>query len=91
MFIPSHENILIQVSDIVCGLLRKLFYFLDDLSVLEAIQLRGSFSDAQKESFQLIWNLILKAEEKCILLVKNINSISNINSRMKKLQWLAGE
>lgn len=89
-FTPSHKHILIQTSDIICGLLRKLFAFLDDLSISEAIQLRRSFSEVQKECFLLIWNLISKAEEKCVLLVKNINGISSINSRMQKLQWLAG-
>ena len=89
-FTHSHKHILVQTSDIVCGLLRKLFAFLDDLPISEAIQLRRSFSEVQKECFLLIWNLISKAEEKCVLLVKNINGISSINSRMQKLQYLAG-
>ena len=42
-FVKSHENIYIQVSDMIAGLLRRLFMFLDDNSIEQTHSISLSF------------------------------------------------
>ena len=87
-FINSKENKYIQISDLWCGLLGKLFRFLDDYTIEELIQLKKNLSNQQAENLQRVFSLIERSNDKCKLFLKNSNAISSINSRIEKLKCL---
>lgn len=87
-FIKSHENIYIQASDLIAGLLRKLFMFLDANSLTDIVAIAMKLNDAQVKNFTLLWMLISKSDEKSQLFIKNVNSQKNIQERMMKLRLL---
>ncbi|AVM42767.1 DUF3800 domain-containing protein [Fastidiosipila sanguinis] len=87
-FVKSHENIYVQVSDLIAGLLRKLFMFLDANSLTDIESIAMKLNDAQVKNFTLIWMLIRKADDKSPLFIKNANSQKNVKERMMKLQLL---
>lgn len=87
-FVKSHENIYIQVSDMIAGLLRKLFMFLDENSVEKVHSISSSLNDIQITNFTVLWALISKSDVKSHLFLKNANTPKNVNERMLKLQIL---
>lgn len=87
-FVKSHENIYVQVSDLIAGLLRKLFMFLDENSLTDIVSIAKKSNDAQVKNFTLLWKLISKSNEKSPLFIKNTNSQKNVHERMLKLQLL---
>lgn len=88
-FVKSHENIFVQISDMLVGLLRKLFMFLDE-NTFETIQLiTKSLNEKQIRNFYIIWILFCKSDKKSTLLIKNANTPKNVQERMMKLQVLA--
>ena len=87
-FVKSHENIYVQVSDLIAGLLRKLFMFLDENSLTDIVSIAIKLNDAQVKNFTLLWKLISKSDEKSPLFIKNANSQKNVQERMLKLQLL---
>lgn len=87
-FVKSHENIYVQISDMIAGLLRRLFMFLDANSIEEIYSIALSLNDKQIINFSILWNLISKSDEKSHLFIKNANTSKNIRERMKKLQIL---
>ena len=87
-FVKSHENIYVQVSDLIAGLLRKLFMFLDDNSLSDIVSVSKKLNEAQVRNFTLLWMLISKSDEKSPLFIKNVNSQKNAQERMLKLQLL---
>lgn len=89
-FEKSHENIYIQISDMVAGLLRSMFIFLDSLTLNEALNLGERLSKKQKENFNVIFKLLMTSEQKCTLLIKNANTPKNVKDRMCKLYILTG-
>lgn len=87
-FVKSHDNIYVQVSDLIAGLLRKLFMFLDENSLTDIVAIAMKLNDAQVKNFTLLWMLITKSDEKSPLFIKNANSPKNVQERMMKLQFL---
>lgn len=87
-FVKSHENIYVQVSDLIAGLLRKLFMFLDDNSLSDIVSVSKKLNEAQVRNFTLLWMLISKSDEKSPLFIKNVNSQKNAQERRLKLQLL---
>lgn len=87
-FVKSHENIYVQVSDLIAGLLRKLFMFLDENSLTDIVSIAIKSNDAQVKNFTLLWKLISKSDEKTPLFIKNTNSQKNVQERMLKLKLL---
>lgn len=87
-FVKSHENIYIQVSDMIAGLLRRLFMFLDDNSIEQTHSISLSLNDIQVTNFTILWTLISRSDAKSHLLLKNANTLKNVNERMMKLQIL---
>ena len=59
---------LLQISDLWCGLLGKLFRFLDDYTIEELIQLKKNLSNQQTENLQRVFSLIERSNDKCKLL-----------------------
>lgn len=87
-FVKSHENIYVQVSDLIAGLLRNLFVFLDENSFTEIDILALNLNDFQIKNFTTLWRLISKSDEKSPLFIKNANSAKNIQDRMMKFKFL---
>lgn len=90
-FLDSKKNLFIQLSDVVVGLLSKLFEYLDD-STFEEIQRidRAKFS-SQICNFAKINALINRADKKHKMLIQNINDINLVRQRMLKLELLSRE
>ncbi len=91
MFIKSTENIYIQISDLVAGLLRKLFMFLDSYSIDEIKEISSTLSSKQVTNFSIILKLIDKSNTKSLYFIKNVNSGKNVNDRLIKLKILSGQ
>jgi hypothetical protein len=87
-FVKSHENIYVQVSDLIAGLLRKLFMFLDENSLNDIITIASQLNEIQVKNFTLLCTLISKSDKKSPLFIKNANSRKNVQERMLKLQFL---
>ena len=87
-FVKSHENIYVQVSDLIAGLLRKLFMFLDEHSLTDIVSIAMELNDTQIKNFTILWMLISKSDEKSPLFIKNANSPKNVQERRRKLQFL---
>ena len=87
-FVKSHENIFVQISDMIAGLLRRLFIFLDEKSIGEIKSLAEKLNENQINNFNILWRLIRRSDEKSPLLIKNANTPKNIQERMMKLQIL---
>ena len=87
-FVKSHENIFVQISDMIAGLLRRLFIFLDEKSIGEIKSLAEKFNENQINNFNILWRLMSRSDEKSPLLIKNANTPKNIQERMMKLQIL---
>ena len=87
-FVKSHENIYVQVSDLIAGLLRKLFMFLDANSLTDILAIAMKLNDDQVKNFTLLWMLISKSDNKSPLFIKNANSQKNVQERMMKLKLL---
>lgn len=86
--VKSHENIFVQISDMIAGLLRRLFIFLDEKSIGEIKSLAEKLNENQINNFNILWRLISRSDEKSPLLIKNANTPKNIQERMMKLQIL---
>lgn len=87
-FVKSHENIFVQISDMIAGLLRRLFIFLDEKSIGEIKSLAEKLNENQINNFNILWRLISRSDEKSPLLIKNANTPKNIQERMMKVQIL---
>lgn len=90
IFIKSTENSYVQISDLVAGLLRKLFMFLDCYSIDEIKEISSTLSSKQTTNFSIILKLINKSNTKSLYFIKNANSGKNINDRLIKLEILSG-
>lgn len=90
-FVKSHENIYVQISDLIAGLLRKLFMFLDENSFTDIISLAMTLNDIQVKNFTILCNLIDKSDDKSLLFIKNANTPKNVQDRTIKLQILGVE
>ena len=89
-FVKSHENRYIQVSDMLVGLLGKMFLFLDENSLQEIVRYKLTISEIQAENFKKVYNLMERSDRHCKFLLENLNSVRNINERIIKLKLLAG-
>lgn len=90
-FVNSQKDILVQVSDLVAGMLRKLFIFLDKNSLTQTGCIASQLSKQEINNFNTIYYLICRSDRKTPLLIKNANSHKNIEERMCKLQILVDE
>ena len=88
-FIKSERNPYIQLSDLISGLFRKLFSFLDHNNLNRITEMSKNLTLEQTRNFDIILKLILKSERKSPLLIENINTEKNIKDRFLKLKILA--
>ena len=90
-FVSSDKNIYIQISDLVAGLLRGLFMFLDSTSFEDIPKLVAEMNVEQATNFKIIWDMLSKSNSKSMLFIKNANTPKNINDRMEKLHLLTSK
>lgn len=90
-FVDSKQNILIQICDVFVGLLGELFSFLDSISLVDVLFIKGDMTAAQLRNLSLISRLFDEAEEKHIMLIHNANDLFTTMSRAKKLEILIDE
>lgn len=88
-FVKSTEDIYVQISDLIAGLLNKLFMFLDSYTIEEIKEISSTLSAKQITNFSVILELINKSNTKSLYFIKNANSVKNINDRMSKLEILS--
>lgn len=88
-FINSREDPFIQISDMVVGLLRKLFLYLDQNSVEKIKSDCSGFDEVQFRNFSIITNLITRSQEKHIRLFLDCSPIKVWNERTIKLRYLS--
>ncbi|WP_347028378.1 DUF3800 domain-containing protein [Intestinibacter bartlettii] len=88
-FVKSHENLYIQVSDMLVGMLSKLFIFLDETSSDSLIEYKNNLSEKQINNFCLLYNLIKKSDMRCKYFFYNINPVNIVEDRISKLRILA--
>lgn len=88
-FIPSYQNIFIQISDLVSGLLRNLFIYLDSISTNNIKTILSNMESVQVDNFRIIWNLINRSDAKSSLMIRNSSAIKNNYERMYKLELLS--
>ena len=88
-FLQSSNDKFIQVSDMLVGLLGKLFSFLDERNINEIKTIYSSLNEKQKKNFISLQNIILKSNNKCPLFLLNINSQENIKNRCIKMEILS--
>jgi len=62
-FLPSCDNKFIQVSDMLVGMLSKVFSFLDEKTIEEISIIYSSLNEKQKNNFKLLQKLILKSNK----------------------------
>ena len=90
-FVKSTENIYVQLSDLIAGLFRELFLFLDSYTIDEIKEIALTLNNNQITNFLIILKLINKSNDKSLYFIKNANSSKNINDRMVKLEILSGK
>jgi len=90
-FVKSTENIYVQLSDLIAGLFRELFLFLDSYTIDEIKEISLTLNNNQITNFLIILKLINKSNDKSLYFIKNANSSKNINDRMVKLEILSGK
>jgi hypothetical protein len=83
-FVDSKCNEYVQLADVVVGFLSELFFFLDNLDYWITL------SDRQKHNFDLIWKIIMKSNDKYLMLIHNLSSRQIVNDRWGDLQFLSG-
>lgn len=87
-FLDSKQHVLIQVCDVFVGLLAELFAFLDSISLVEVLFVKGEALPGQLQNLALINQLINAADQMHPMLIQNANDIFTTRSRMKKLEIL---
>ena len=88
-FLDSKQHVLIQVCDVFVGLLAELFAFLDSVSLVEVLFIKGDATPGQLHNLALINQLINKADQMHPMLIQNANDLFTTRSRMRKLEILA--
>ena len=74
-FVNSKENLLIQVSDCIVGLVGKYYTYVNSIDISGAHQMLLSISPKQKTTLQLFTQLILKSENMSKLLLHSTASM----------------
>jgi hypothetical protein len=90
MFVNSCDNVFVQVSDMVVGLLRRLYFFLDNHTMDDIRFIHSNLNEVQIKNFLIIHDLILKSDNKHTLLFRNIIPQTYLLQRIVKLKVLSG-
>ncbi|MGN1154698.1 MAG: DUF3800 domain-containing protein [Agathobacter sp.] len=87
-FLDSKNNPLIQVSDVLVGLLSRLFEYLDAVTFDDITRMNPEEGKTQLSNLKKIFTLISQADNRHQMMIQNINDVSLIQERMGKLQML---
>ena len=88
-FLDSKQNEMIQVCDVLVGLLAKLFQFLDGISYDMIKTLKTDSDEKSLINFAKINALIEHSEAYHQTMIQNVNDIELIQNRVRKLKSLA--
>jgi len=85
-FVDSKKERYVQISDCIIACLSKTFQYLDsiDANMMNSLNLDKAVTNNLKK----LLGLMKRSDEKNVVLIQNINAISLINDRMKKLMIL---
>ena len=87
-FLNSKQDRMIQISDVVVGLLGKVFFFLDNLTYEDIINLMNKENKNILNNLAKLNYIINKSNKLSELMIQNINDIKIIDDRMNKLEML---
>lgn len=80
-FVNSVDNLLIQVSDVVVGLIGKYFTFINRTTIKDIKDLENVLTDFQKLNLYLFAKIIIKSQKKCLIFLHSVGSMNeNIKS-----------
>jgi len=74
-FIQSNSEIMIQISDVLVGLMGKYFSFINSITIQEINTIKSTFNKMQNENFQLFKELIIKSDKESNAFIHSIMSI----------------
>lgn len=74
-FVDSKDNLLVQVSDCVVGLLGKYYTYVNHIDMLEASQIVNKLTPVQKSTLNLFAKIMKKSEDKSKLLISSCESL----------------
>lgn len=74
-FVDSKDNLLVQVSDCVVGLLGKYYTYVNHIDMLEVGQIVNKLTPVQKSTLNLFAKIMKKSEDKSKLLISSCESL----------------
>lgn len=77
-FVDSKDYYEIQISDVISGLFKNYFTFINDICVDEIIGIKDSMNSLQKQNFELIKELILKTDQVDHKMLHYVSSVSEL-------------
>lgn len=86
-FVDSKENLLIQISDCVVGLIGKHLNFINNLNHKNIIQLIDSLDSVQRKNLKLFAQLLEKSENISKLLIHSSTSLEHREAEAAILQF----
>lgn len=87
-FNNSHDHILIQISDVVVGILGKYNEFINELKFDDIAKVKNNLNDLQKENFTKLFELCKNAELTSKAFVHDITALTNIEKeRLLSLEF----
>lgn len=88
-FEKSHTHLLIQLSDVVVGILGKYNEFINDLKFDDIAKIKNNLNDLQKENFTKLFELCKNAELTSKAFVYYITALTNIEKeRLLSLEFI---
>lgn len=88
-FEKSHTHLLIQLSDVVVGILGKYNEFINDLKFDDIAKIKNNLNDLQKENFRKLFELCKNAELSSKAFVHYITALTNIEKeRLLSLEFI---
>ena len=78
-FVDSKDNLFVQVSDCIIGLLGKYYTYINNITINDAEQLFESITAEQKSTLKLLSQVIIKSENYSKLLFNSVESTEERN------------
>ena len=74
-FSDSKDKYFIQISDVIIGLIGKLFEYINNLKFKDINNIKDCLNERQKNNFSMIATLILKSEKENMAFIHSIQSL----------------
>jgi len=78
-FLKSDENDLIQFSDVIIGLIGKMYEYINKNNYIQIIKDLNYLNNKQLKNIQILKKLINKSDDKCKGFIHTIESLSEKN------------